>query len=179
MSDRKGEVSDAHVDPRERAPRTADHVEAAAAPALWDAAVAKRRAECLADAALVRRIDAQHSKRHRNAGRAGAVGDTDQLEAAAAEIAHHAMRTGDAGEDAFTGEARFFAGAQDLAVEADPVELAHELRSVGGVANGGGRHDAGLLHLHVIDEQLEAAECGERTLARFRGEPARPITAAP
>ena len=49
-----------------------------------------------------------------------AVGDVDQLQAAAAEVADDAVRLGDAGEHAFAGQPRLFLRAQDSQLEADP-----------------------------------------------------------
>src|SRR5438309_3404353 len=90
----------------------------------------------------------------------------DQLEAAAAEIADNAVGFGNPRQDSLAGQPRFFFGAQYLAVEADPFDLAHEFGPVLGVADRRGRDDVAPFHLHVSEQKLEALQCSQGLVAR-------------
>ena len=82
-----------------------------------------------------------------------AIADLDQLETAAAKVADNPVGARKRGEHPKPRIARLFVRADDLAREADPLDLADELRSVGGIANGGRRDDLHLLHAHVVSSR--------------------------
>ena len=65
--------------------------------------------------------------------------------------------------------------AEHFAVEADPLDLAHEFGAVGGVAHGGGRDDLRLLDLHVVEQQPEALSAASALSRASFGKAAGPL----
>ncbi len=176
VGDRKREVGREHVDPRERAPRSADGVEGLAPAALAKPRLLQRGFHRLARLALAvrARIEPQHAERQRDSGCVAVRADFDQLEAPAAEVADNPVGLGDSRPHPFAGKSRFLLGAQHLAVEADVFDRAHELLAILGVADRGRRNHLGVLDLHMVDEQPEAAERGERLGPCILGQRPRP-----
>ena len=94
------------------------------------------------------------------------MADLDQLEAAAAEIADDAVGVGDAGEHALPRPIAFLLAGEDARLEADGVDPGEEGGAVRGVAHGRGGDDAGADDAHLVDQQAEAVERGQRPLLR-------------
>jgi hypothetical protein len=115
------------------------------------------------------RVETQYAERHRNAGQVLAAADLDQFEAPAAKVADNSIGFWRARSNAFASEKRFLLGAQHLAIESDPLDLADEFVTVLGIADRGGRDDVCARDLHMVDQQAEAAKRGERLFARFLG----------
>ena len=88
----------------------------------------------------------------------------DEFKASTAEIADDPFGAGKGGYDPKAGIARFLVGAEDLARKPYPFDLADELRSVAGVADGGRRDHLHLFHAHVFQKQAVALQ-GRQCLA--------------
>src|SRR5690242_13264317 len=81
--------------------------------------------------------DTQRAKRKRDVGPELSMIEADEFEAAAAEIAHHAVRPGNAGDDAEGGELRFLGAGEDThGRAAAPAHGGGEFGPVLGVAHG-------------------------------------------
>ena len=114
--------------------------------------------------------DPEHAERHRHRPTRAPLGDVDQLQAAAAEVAGNAVGVGDAGHHAEAGQRRFLLGAQHLAGQAEPLDPGDQVGAVAGVARRGGGDDVGGDRAHVVDEQLEPPERLQRVIARLVGD---------
>ena len=91
-----------------------------------------------------------------------AAADVGQLQAAAAEIADQPVGVGKAGEDALPRQPPFLLAGDDLRLEAERPDLVEKGVAVAGVAHRGGGEDPDVAHLHLADQQAEAAQGGER-----------------
>jgi hypothetical protein len=171
VGDGQGIIGREHVDPRERAPRTADHVEGAAARLLFQRRFLERGLEELARLALSgrARIEPEHSEWQGNAVACLATCHVDQFETAATEVSDDAVRVRNAGDHPFAGKHRLLLRAQQLASETDPFDLTDKVQPVLGVADSRGGHHLRSLHVHMIEQQLETAERGKGPRARLPG----------
>ncbi len=128
---------------------------------------AQRAAAALADGVEAKRADGQRDTVVRLA-----VGDADQLEAAAAEVADDAVGPGDAGDDAERGAARLGLAVDHLDLE--PACLAHRVEEalrIGRLPDGSGGDGAQVADAHVAREQREAGERGDGDLHRAARQP--------
>src|SRR5690606_10543050 len=101
----------------------------------------------------------QRAKRQRRRLMDAEIGNLDQFETAAAEIADKAVRMGNAGENAKTGVARFLTAAQDLDIEiALLLDLGDEFRAVLRFTHGRSCRDHDPLDPHIVNESSIAAE---------------------
>ncbi|MCU0895210.1 MAG: hypothetical protein MUD06_12985 [Rhodospirillales bacterium] len=103
------------------------------------------------------------SERQGGVGADLALAEAHQIEAAAAQVAEHAVRLGDAVDQADGGEPSLLGAAQhvdgDAAGGLDPAD---ELAAVTGVADRGGADQLQVAHVHGLrqsDEAHQAAHC--------------------
>ena len=95
--------------------------------------------------------------------------EAHELEAAAAEIAHHPVRPGNAGDDAEGGEFRLFGSRKDThGRAAAPAHGGSEFGSILGVAHSRRRQQIETLSAHRLGQAHEAVQIDERRInARF------------
>ena len=168
-----------HVQAGEGTPRAAHGVEGLAGFLAQPAHALDGIEHGLPGIALARRHQPERPDRQRAGGAEPALPQRHQLEAAAAQVAHHARGIGHAADHAEAREARLVLAAHDMGLDAGPPrELAHEVLAVGGVAHGGGRQQVERRHLHVVGERGEAVDVGQRHLDAFRIEAAGGVEAA-
>ena len=162
-----------HVEPCERTPGATHGVEGLAGLLAQPAHALDGVEHSTLGIGLARRHQAQRPHRQGARGAEPAIAQRHQLEAAAAQVAHHAVGVGHAADHAETREARLVLAAHDVGLDAgSPLELAHEVGTVGGVADGGRRQQVERRHLHVVGERGEAVDVGQRHLDAFRVQPA-------
>src|SRR6185369_12551670 len=117
-----------------------------------------------------RAVESQHAQGQGQSAMNLPVGDIDQFQTAAAQVAHDAIRFGDRRQHTFAGQLRLAFGAQHFAAEADTIDLADERAAIFGFADSGGGQHISPFDPHVIDQQPEPAQRGERLVAGGRGE---------
>ena len=159
MLHRQRIVGGDHVDPGERAPRAADHVERPPAPASRQPALLQRRRKMSRARSLAVGIA---STRSTPSGSEIAVTHRAARTSASSRLPPPRSPTmpsapGIADMHAFAGEPRFLLAAQDFAVEADAPRSADELRPLRASRTAAVATDAGALDAHVVDQQPVAA----------------------
>ena len=168
-----------HVQPGERTPGAAHGIEGLAGLLAQPAHVLDGIDDGLLGIALARRHQPERAHGQRAGVAEPALPDGDQLEAAAAQVAHHARRVGHAADHAVAREARLVLAAHDVRLDAGPArQLAHEIGAVGGVAHRRGGQQVERRHLHVVGKRGEAVDVGQRHLDAFGIEPAGGVQAA-
>src|SRR3546814_114144 len=98
MGDGQRIVDEQHVEPRQRAPGTPDEIEGPSLASLAKAATVQRLGDLLRQhrlSLLRERRDTEHAEREGGAFPDLAIGDLDQLQAAAAKVADQTVRPGD------------------------------------------------------------------------------------
>ncbi len=165
VGDRQRIVARDDVEPRQGAPRAADHVEWPAPPARAESGFLQSPGEPPPQILLRGRVgiaEAQDPEGQRDAGMDHAAADVGELEAAAAEIADQPVGVGEAREHALPRQPAFLLAGNHPRLEAQRPDLVEEGVAVAGVADGGGGEDSNVTHLHLADQQPEAAQGGER-----------------
>ena len=163
-----------HVQPGERAPGAADGVERAPAAVLQQLRAAERLLDDLLgllERFLGNILQRQAAERQRDAGLDAMVVDIGELERAAAEIAHDAVRPMKAGHDPERAQLGLaLAGDQRDLGAADALGVGDEGLAVGGVAAGRGRQHVELRHLDALAQHAKPAQRGERLVHRVGGQ---------
>lgn len=113
------------------------------------------------------------ANRQADAGADAVAIDPDQLQRAATEIAGDAMRLGEPGNHAKSGEISLTTAGDQFDPLADGLlRLGEEGRPIGGLTRGGSRDDADLADLHRLAKNAEAQQRLERTRHRVLGQAA-------
>ena len=159
------EVGGDHVQLGKGAPRPADHVEGLVASCLGKPGVLQPAADHLAGLLFAgfSALDPKHAERKRDVAPDCAVFHLDQLQAAAAEVADDAACTGKGRDHAEARVACFLFRADDLAGQADPGRRHRRIRRpLSASRTAAVATTWASLHSHVAQEQLVAAQRGER-----------------
>ena len=107
------------------------------------------------------------------AGAGGVAADIDHVDAAAAEVAGDAVRLVEAGDDPLRAQPGFLAAREHRRLGAgDRLDRSDEVRTVGGVADGGGGQHVQGRDAELLDQRGEAANGGQRRGDCRRLEPA-------
>ncbi len=171
-----------HVRPRQRPPVAADGVERAPARFAEPGQSGQGRIDDPPRAPA--RAARGRGEVERPQGQRRLLGDlsihqADQLQAAAAEVAHHAIRPRHAAQHAEGRHLRFFRTGEDAhAKTAAPLDLGDERAAVRRVAHRSGGDRVERPHLHRPQQNTEALEVRERQFDALRGEPAGIMQAA-
>ncbi len=168
-----------HMQMGERSPGAAHRIESLADMLAQPAHALDRIDDDALGIGPARRHQTQRSDRQRARRADPAVTHGNQFEAAAAEIAHHAIGVGHAADHAEARIARFVLAAHDVGGDAGaPDHLVDEFLAVGGVAHGGRRQQIERRHSHVLCQGDEAIDIGERQFDASRIEPSGCVQAA-
>ena len=164
-----------HVDARDVAPSAADRVKAAVTHPFEPVDAGEAAVDLVPYGIVTLFGEFQQAQRAKREGRGPAVrafGDFDQLEAAAAQVAHHPVGVGYAGEHAQGRDARLLGTADHLhLLPAAALDLGDEILAVLGLAHGrGGQHvDPG--HAHAAGHAGKARQVDERQICTRLREP--------
>ena len=120
MDHGKRVAAEVHVEPRERAPRSADEIERQPRPLPRPARAIERTRDLALQHArplVADRADAQYAERERHALADLAATNADEFEAAAAEIADNAIGLRDRRQHAVAGARCFLLAAEQFDLE--------------------------------------------------------------
>ena len=171
VGDRQRMVGQRHVEPRQRAPAAADHVEG---PARGGACRSRRRRPPCAIFLAKRASPLRRRARRGGARRAAARRAAPTLPPATSTSSRlppprsptMPSASGMAEMHALPGQLALLLAGQDARIEAERADPGEEGRAVRGLAHRGGGDDAGAADAHLVDQQPEALERGQRALLR-------------
>jgi hypothetical protein len=158
-----------HVQPRQRPPAAADHVEGQFLRLFAPARLQQHSRQCAAQHALASRPDlphAQHAERDRDGLDYAPLRDPNQFQAAAAQIAHDTVGARHARNQTGGGGMAFLLTRQDADGQADLRHARYEVRAVTGLTYRSGRDAAYVGYVHVLAQAAEAGEGAQPPLHR-------------